>query len=440
MKIIDKSEVTFSPTSIIDRHGKVFFHDGKVYRAIYSKEYAKLYTEILLSDWINEAFDSGLVKTSISEAISLNDAFVTLEHEVIPFETHPAEFTSSMHWLAAKAIITVNRRLLKHGLILKDAHPWNIMFKKGIATVVDFGSITQSENYSHEWFEEFKKYFCVPIWIASSRWNEYACEYRKQHHSGFGIKLFENKYLDRFLFNQLNNFNQPRLKLTDLLTSLDCWLDNHKPASSKKESWADYRQCGETIDHLQPENPKHKFVYEILRKEKPAKVLDIAANKGYYSEMSARLGAAVLACDYEEYCVDQCQVLAQEKKLEVTPALVNFSWPTPNFGLALTGRSAFERFYSDIVLALGLMHHICIIQRIPVEIFCEICMQYAKRGVVLEFVDPSDSHVANWQKPVPEHYSIDDLVRFFGRKFPHVTKGSPITTGGLCRSMIFFSN
>lgn len=438
MKQLDPNEISFSRSSIIDDAGKVFFHGGEVFRAIYSREHAELYRKILQEPWMAEVFDAGLVNTSVATDISLPTAYLILKHETIPFETHPAESTNYLHWLAAKAIVSVSLRLAKQGLLLKDAHPWNIMFQKGKATVVDFGSITKADSIPFSWLEEFRKYFCVPLWIASTRWNAFALEYRRQHSNGFGIRVFENPILNRLLFRKIMGLRQSLSPPIEFFKCLDDWLDQHKPTSRQKEFWADYQQCGDNLDHLRPELPKQKFVHDILCQEKPGKVLDFAANKGYYSEMAARLGADVLACDYEEYCVDHCLTLAREKQLPITPALLDFCLPTPNFGLGLLGRNAYERFHSDIVLALGLVHHICITQRIPVEVFCEICMNYSNSGVILEYVDPSDKHVATWKRPTPENYSIEGISKFFSRKFPRVIQGEPMVDNGINRVMLFF--
>jgi len=438
LKLLEPKEVNFSQASIIDDAGKLFFYHGRVFRAIYSREYSQLYKDILQNEWIKEIFDCGLVKTRISEEISLQGSFVTLEHDAIPFETHPAESSNFMHWLAAKAIVNVNLSLSRHGLTLKDAHPWNVMFNRGLATVIDFGSITNLDVVSLHWFEEFKKYFCVPIWLASTRWNSYAGEYRRQHTNGFGFKLFENKLLNRIAFKRLNNLRRYFTSPIEFFKYLDEWLGKHKPVTNHKETWSNYQQCGESLNPLKPELPKQKFVYDILKKMKPSKVLDFAANKGYYSKMAALLGAAVIACDYEEYCVDQCLSLAQEKRLAITPALLDFSRPTPGYGIALYGRDSYERFRSDIVLALGLIHHICIIQKIPVDVFCDICMRYSEKGIILEYVDPTDKHVASWRSPIPVNYSIDGLTKCLRKKFPMIIKGETITNDGLNRVMMYF--
>ena len=188
-----------------------------------------------------------------------------------------------------------------------------------------------------------------------------------------------------------------------------------------------------------PELPKPKFVFEILSKERPDKVLDFAANKGYYSKMAALLGAAVIACDYEEYCVNECLHVAQSNGLSITPALLDFKAPTPKYGMGLRGPDSFERMRSDMVLALGLVHHICIGQQIPVEIFCEICMSYAEKGIILEYVDPTDIHVQSWGVVKPKNYALESISQIIQNKFPRIIHGNPIIDGGLNRKMLYFS-
>jgi hypothetical protein len=434
----ESGEVVFARNSIVDDAGRVFFYRGKVYRAITSQEHADLYHTILQEPWIEEAFKSGLVRTRVCPEISLPGSLLTLEHESIPFETHPAEHTGYMHWLAAKAMVRVNLSLSKNGLLLKDAHPWNVMFQRGTPTIIDFGSITRSTVLPEHWFDEFRRYFAVPIWLCCTRWKSYAREYRRQHVHGFGLKLFEGALLNNIALGKLSTLARYRSTPVEFFQRLDSWLDRHKPPTSDPELWGDYRQCGDTLDPLKPVLPKQKFVFDMLSQEKPDKVLDFAANKGYYSEMAARLGAAVIACDIEEYCVDSCLHLAQQKGLAITPALLDFSWPTPCYGLGLYGSNSYERFGSDLVLALGLVHHICIAQQLPVEVFCDICMRYAAAGVVLEYVDPTDKHVASWGKAVPAGYSFEAITRFFGRKFPRVVRGEQVTADGLNRVLIFF--
>lgn len=439
MIILNEEDVTFSPVSIVDEAGKVFFYNDRVFRAIYSKELADLYVALLSKEWIKEIFDSGLIKTWICEDIKLEGAQLVLEHQKIPFETYPSECTSYMHWLAAKAMINVNLKLTKHGYILKDSHPWNLMFYKGDSKYIDFGSIIRTKEVSYSWLHEFIRYFGVPIWLASTKWKRFALEYRRQHLVGFGLEFFELSLLKKLLFRPLNKifFGYASTPNT-FFSELDKWLDKHKPVNTNKEYWADYMQSHNAEDPLLPKTIKQRFVYDVLNQEKPKKVLDCAANKGYYAEMAARLGASVAAFDYEEFCVDACQKLAQTKDLDITPVVMDFKLPTPNYGIGLCGGSAFDRFQSDIVLALGLAHHLCITQGLPVKAFCDICLRYANKGVLLEYVDPSDKHVMSWNMPIPRDYSLEGFIKYFHSRFPKIKQGEKITDDGICRIFIYF--
>jgi len=436
---LNPENIAFSAISIVDEVGKVFFYQNRVFRAIYSEERAEFYSDLLSKTWIKEVFDAGLIKTRICEDIRLENVPLILEHEKIPFETHPAEHSSYMHWLAAKRLIDVNLALSRYGYILKDGHPWNVMFQKGNARYIDLGSIIKAEKVSPAWFEEFRKYFCVPIWIASTRWKRFALEYRRQHSVGFGLALSELFFLKKLLFRPLDRMIKHADDPFHFFSELNNWLDRHEPVNDDKDYWADYMQSHGAEDPLFPETAKQIFVYDVLAGEKPGKVLDCAANKGYYAKMAARLGASVAAFDYEEFCVDACLNLAQTDDLDITPVFMDFKLPTPNYGIGLLGGSAFGRFQSDIVLALGIAHHLCITQRLPVKTFCDICLKYAKKGVVLEYVDPTDKHVVSWNISIPKDYSLEKFIEYFLHEFPKIKQSERITEGGLCRNFVYFS-
>lgn len=441
MVILKEEDIAYSPVSIVDDVGKVFFYNDRVLRAISSEGTADLYNGMLKEKWISEIFDSGLVKTQICENLELTGISLILEHEKISFETHPAEWTSYMHWLAAKTIVNVCLKLSEHDFALKDGHPWNLMYHKGRPYYIDFGSITRTTEVSYGWLHEFIRYFVVPVWLSSTKWKRFALEYRRQHLVGFGLEFFELSLLKKFLFRPLDKIFIKYTKTPYIFFSkLDKWLDKHKPINTDKESWADYIQSHEAEDPLLPKTIKQKFVYDVLSQERPKKVLDCAANKGYYAEMAARISAAVIAFDYEEFCVDTCLKLAQAKNLDITPVVMDFKLPTPNYGIGLCGGSAFERFQSDIVLALGLAHHLCITQSLPVKVFCDICLKYAKKGVILEYVDPSDKHVMSWNKPIPRDYSLEGFIKYFSYKFPKMKQTERITDDGICRTIIYFHN
>lgn len=427
-------------TSLFDPAGRVFFLEDRVLRAVFDRDAAKLLTGVLSSAFIEELFENGLVRTWLCDDIQIDSVPLILEHQRFPYEIHPAEQTDRMFWLAAKRVVGIYKILSKYGYGLKDGHPWNIMFHKGEPFFIDFGSIIKSNQVCEGWFTEFIRYFGVPVWLASTeKWRKYSREYRRQHTVGFGLSVFDNKQINSLALITLKRISRFSKKPEVFFEKLDHWLDDHMPLSSSKEYWAGYDQSHDSSDTLSPKTIKQKFVHDVLSEANPRKVLDCAANKGFYSEMAARLGASVAAFDYEELCVDTSLFLAKDKDLDIMPALMDFKLPTPPYGIGLCGGSSYDRFQADIVLALGLVHHLCISQFLPVRAFCEIISSYAKDGVILEYVDPADKHVAAWNKPIPLDYSLEGFQKNFSRKFPNVKKIQEMNEDGVCRIFLYMS-
>ena len=124
-------------------------------------------------------------------------------------------------------------------------------------------------------------------------------------------------------------------KPVSFLRQLDRWLDEHRPKKSASADWLEYPQYEIAQNPVDPVLPKQQFVLEVLKAEKPITVLDCAANKGYYSEMAARLGASVASFDHEDRFVDECLLLAQKKNLDITPVVMDFELPTPPHSVGL---------------------------------------------------------------------------------------------------------
>lgn len=438
MIALDPSEVEWAPSSLVDDAGQVFVHGGRVFRAIREPVVAERCRDLLRAPAVDALFEAGLVRTWVAGDVALGGFALVLEHERVPFAVHPAEHTSRMLWESAHLLLGVASAAHRLGTFPKDAHPWNVLFHRGRPCFVDFGSLLGVGGVPPGWFEEFRRYYGVPIFLAARGWDGLAREYRRQHGNGFGLRLFEAFGPRELLLRGLSRLARHRQDPQRLCQGMGAWLEEHRPRPPQPGTWDEYEQAVTTTSGSPSAQQKEHFVRQVLEAGRPASVLDCAANKGLYSALAARLGSAVVAFDQEEGCVDRCLDLARAEGLDITPALMDFRQPTPASGWGLAYPDAFERFRSDLVLALGLCHHLCISQGVPVRLFCEICARFATRGVVLEYVDPADRHVAAWNRPVPADYSLEGFTAHLARRFPHRTLGEPITTDGLRRRMAWF--
>lgn len=436
-EILNPADIRELPTPGVDNVGKVFSYHDRIFRNIICSNHSETYLRAFEEDWFCQLFSEGLINTWVPSDLEMNDGTLLLEHQRIPFDSEPCEWTARMHWRAAKTMVDLNTSLSVHGLLLKDAHPWNLMYYKGNPVFIDFSSITKGASISSAWFSEFRRYFANPIWLACSPARDLSLEYRREHTKGFGLALFESGVARKVLLRGLDILNKDLNSPTTFLKKLGQWLDRHQPKPAKPGYWSNYQMTSNFDEFSLVSSRKQQFVLDALKHLEPKTVLDCAANKGYFAAMAASLGASVVAFDYEEECVDQCLALVATNQLDITPVLMDFLFPTPQYGVGLVFKNAFERFEVDVVLAMGLIHHVCIKQNMPVKLFCEICMRYARTGVVMEFVKPSDKHVKGWNMKIPRDYSFERLLNYFSVRFAKHRKVD-YEEDGVYRTYVYF--
>lgn len=432
-------DIDFVESSSADPTGRVFSYNNRILRIIYHDEDAKMIKAILNKPWINELFDLGVVKTWIAIDFNIDGVALVLEHERIPYITYPGEWTDFQFWEACKKLLEINLFLLNRDYILKDLHPWNIQFQKGEPVFIDFASIKIENTKQAVLDSDMYKYCLVPIFLANRKiTKKYSREYRRETNFGFGLGLACNRWIMRLFSTFVLSKPFKREKATHYTKRLLNWMNKHKPAKENNGEWSNYEQYNEIYDFTKiPELPKDKFVYEILRQIKSGTVLDIAANKGLYSEMAVFFNHTVMAFDYEEHCVNVIGNTVKTKKLNITYIWSDFRFPSPAADFGLNISDGFVRFQSDIVIAMGLIHHVCIIQKLPVYDFCNIILKYARKGIIWEYVFMDDVHVSKWKAIKPMNYSVEYINKFFSKKFPNNSEFDLITEDGVKRKFIY---
>jgi SAM-dependent methyltransferase len=185
---------------------------------------------------------------------------------------------------------------------------------------------------------------------------------------------------------------------------------------------------------------KQKNVFKIIKKERPKRVLDIGANTGWFSLMAEKLGSEVIATDIDESSIDTLYLRAKEQNLKILPLFLSFDdFDRKIYGISPNETSqnsvgneplyqaASERLTSDLVLCLGLLHHLILGRGKSFDEVLSVLSKLCKKTLVLEFVDLDDklvknepSFFANIKKFNKQNYNLDK-VKSAGRKyFKHV--------------------
>ena len=419
-----------------DEHGQVFELEHTIFRKIqdeYKSEVARLY-----QSYSNERLDKkGIVETKL-----LCDG--NLEHKKYTI-SYPHEWSPNMFKDAVLFHVKLLYELDRYGLTLKDALPNNIVFNFTSPVFVDFLSLVffdklkdekwlNAGNYRNARFAVINimliPYMIMPL-VAMSK-GEYSlarellssrscnCEGRPPKWSelicpriGFGIKskkyirtlmltgtILWNRWLARIYFLDFANFMD---KLVHIVNAI-----NVTPPKSGYSFYYNEKAEDTSLDSLITFLPKQRTVHEIIVNKKPKTVLDIGANTGWYSLLASKLGADVISLEQDESCVDILYDIAKKNRLNILPLKMAFGdlvkgiygiaytdtvYKDRNFDKTYLYRPGIERFKSELVLFLGISHHLVLGEGYKIEELFDILSPLTQKTLVLEFVDITDEKI-----------------------------------------------
>jgi len=154
------------PSSYRDPSGFVFNYQGEIYRQInrsFQKDFEAFIHSGLYRSLVNEKL---LISHEVVEQnFTANDTgFATLKPEKVEFISYPYEWSFSMLKDAALLTLQLALKALDHGMILKDASPYNVQLHKGKMTFIDTLSFEQYKE-GEPWtaYRQFCENFVAPL-------------------------------------------------------------------------------------------------------------------------------------------------------------------------------------------------------------------------------------------------------------------------------------
>lgn len=227
-------------------------------------------------------------------------------------------------------------------------------------------------------------------------------------------------------------------KLYNILKNLDV-----TPPSSGYASY--YKEKKENYDffNINTWGEKQKNVYEILNKEKPETVIDVGSNTGWFSFLAENIGANVIAMDIEEDCVNKIYLEAKDKNRRILPLLISFNDLSKEYygnndeSPEYAGRdfkniplflAPINRFKGDIVMCLGLIHHLVLGLNYSFDFIFETIIKMTKNSFIAEFISIEDkliisepSFFKNINLYDKENYNLDIFISAGSKYFKEVS-------------------
>lgn len=407
-------------SSFRDRSGFVFYNEGQIYRAVrdhYRSQFDALQASGLLDSLIqqdlliphNEVFpDNWPLAPGEKEGV-----YKVLQPELLPFISYPYEWCFQQLKDAALLTLDIQLKALEHDMVLKDASAFNVQFRKGRPVFIDTLSFDHYEEGS-PWIA-YRQFCChflaplallsyvttdlrrlselfidgVPLSIASKllpRKTRFSAFY--QLHIHYHAKL-EARYSGDANASKTVKRHLSKGKLVAIIRHLIAGISSMKMNETKTE-WGDYYKessySDAAIEHKQ--RLVREWTSAIPQIER---AWDLGCNTGMFSEIVQEFADEVIAFDIDHLAIDKLYRTTKEKGYQkMLPLLLDLGNPSAAIGWANKERKSFvERGEADMLLALALIHHLCIGNNVPLREVADLFRKLTQY-LIIEFIPKQD--------------------------------------------------
>jgi hypothetical protein len=336
---------------------------------------------------------------------------------------------------------------LDHDMILKDATPLNIQFRKGKAVFIDTLSFERYDP-SLPWvaYRQFCECFLFPLYLQHylhTGTHKIAGAYPEGIPATTTAALLPWKsrlrlgiWLHVLLPARVRQDNLPggrplsfnKNKLLHLTANLAGIVQHLNTSEVSPSTWNNYYR--ETIISSAYLAAKERLFRELTGNLGFRSALDLGANDGYFSKILAESTATVVAVDSDWQCINNLyQYTRQNPGKDILPLCIDLADPTPATGFHNAERSSFTaRMPADLVAALALLHHLVLGRNIPLSKVAAYFSTLTTTWLILEFIplaDPKAMNLVRSRKGVLPAYDETCLEEQFGLYFT-IDKKLPI--------------
>ena len=404
--------------SFRDKSGFVFYDKDEVYRAV-SDSYKKQYDALMSSGLYNELVQQGLLiphkEIPVNQFHSLSQSggiYKILQPEKVSFISYPYEWCFQQLKEAALLTLTIQLKALEFNMTLKDASAFNIQFHEGKPVLIDTLSFDFYEE-GNPWiaYRQFCNHFLAPLAImchvatdlhrlsqlfidgiplsVASKLLPFKTRLSPFYllHLHYHAKL-EAKYGGDVNASQKVKRPLSRKQLIAVINHLTSGIRSMK-LPGKKTEWSNYYNefsySDKAIEH------KQMLVKEWASEIAPLTVWDLGCNTGMFSEVVQPFSEQVVSFDIDHLAIERFYSIVKEKDYKnILPLVLDLDNPSAGIGWANRERKSFvDRGKTDLILALALIHHLCIGNNVP---FADVAGLFGKlsQWLIIEFVPKED--------------------------------------------------
>ncbi len=418
-------------------------------------------TEFLGTEQARNLTESGkLIETRESEAgdfegTPAEPGLSLFEHPRVWFASYAHEWPPEMLHAAGVLTIELCEAVLTEGFGLKDATPFNVLYRGPKPVFIDVLSFEKRDPADARWlpYEQFVRSFALPLLLGKelglrgedvflSHGDGLAPEevYRRLNWSRrlrppFLTSVSVPTWLTRranpddkklYATARANSAEKARFVLEMRFRAARKLLAKGKPRRDQDSVWSSY--LNELSYSSEEFDKKSELVRRWVSGARPATVLDIGCNTGHFSEIAARSGSKVVAIDLDPVVVGRTWRRAMERELDILPLALNLARPTPAIGWRNAEYPSFldrARGSFEMVLMLAVLHHLLVTERIPLAEVIDLAAQLTTRDLVIEYVDKRDpmfQRLTRGREHLHAHFSQEFFEAACHRQFTILEK------------------
>lgn len=432
--------------SFRDPDGNVEDDGRQVWRRVQAHAAAQT-TELLNSPLVAELVREGLL-IGVEEQHTQPDGSLLLRHRRVPLPSYAFEWTPAMLADAGRLTLDIQRRAWAQGWTLKDAATSNVLFEGCRPVFCDLLSLQRRQaGDAPGWlaYGQFVRHFVLPLLAVSAQGRTprdiflaardglRAAEVAPfiPWHAHLGLAMWLHVRLParlerRRIHRDQKKSSAPKPAAADgtpwLLGNLGRFVDRLESHGRGVSTWSEY--TGNRDHYLAAELAAKRAAIEALTSGgRFEQVLDIGANSGEFSFIAARAGSRVVALDDDVNALDDLHRQARQQALPIQCLHANFAHPTPATGWRLAETLGLPQRFSarfDLVLALAVVHHLTVTERLPTPQLFEVLADGCRDTLLLEFVprdDPRFIELAGPNMALYQHWDLPFLLNCAGPWF-----------------------
>src|SRR5580698_3357676 len=341
-----------------------------------------------------------------------------LIHPLVRIAAYPWEWTTSQWLAAAELTLKLCDEALDDGWILKDATPLNVLFEGSRPVLVDVLSFERRDPGSSLWlaYGQYVRTFLLPLLMKKMlQWPLELTSFKRDGYEpaqlyeamGWAKRLSPAALwpvtipavLDRRKHAQTTvRKTQPTrdAELTlHMLKRTIAGLRKRTRAAAPKSANSEWAAYTSSLSHYTAAESEQKraWIRGVLEELRPATLLDVGANTGEFSAMAADCGADVVALERDADAADRIARMSAANGLNIQTIHADLARPTPAVGWENRESSALLRRLEEqfeMVMLLAVIHHLVLLEQIPLRAIVELCHRLTKKFVIVEWVPATD--------------------------------------------------